>query len=149
MNKLFWYQFGLRFIILFIGVNWDFSCDLLFSHLGLSRFHLELLNMNRSKKVILNQPFTNQDRVPKVISLGHKGNQNITTQCQLTTLRCSPIGDYLTGFDSLPRVNQRFFGECKCRYWNVGSFAVDRCRIPFRRKIVRHLQHALFRRFGQ
>ena len=75
----------------------NFAGDLLRSELGLTRFDLVLLDVNRGVEVVGDQTLADQQRVLVVVTLpGHISDQNVLTQGDLTAFTGRAIRHHLT-----------------------------------------------------
>ena len=74
----------------------NFAGDLLRSELGLTRFDLVLLDVNRGVEVVGDQTLADQQRVLVVVTLpGHVSDQNVLTQGDLTAFTGRAIRHHL------------------------------------------------------
>ena len=75
----------------------NFAGDFLGSELGLTRFDLVLLDVNRGVEVVGDQTLADQQRVLVVVTLpGHVSDQNVLTQGDLTAFTGRAIRHHLT-----------------------------------------------------
>src|SRR5437763_2382036 len=78
----------------------NIPCDLLGSQLGISSIHLVFLNMYRREVVFTHNALTDENGVFVVATLpAHKGDQNILSECQFTTLCGRTVGNDLSSVD--------------------------------------------------
>ena len=64
--------------------------------LGVARFDLELLDVDRGVVIVFHQPFRNQDGILEVVAApGHEGHQHVASQRQLAVVGARTVGDHL------------------------------------------------------
>src|SRR6185436_14699445 len=80
--------------------------DLFWSQLGITRFDLEFLNVNRGVVVLFHESLGNEDRVFEVVTAPrHESHQHVTTESEFAAICARPISDDLSLFYSLTHVN--------------------------------------------
>ena len=76
---------------LFTNVR-NITSDFFRAELGVTRSHLELVDMNRCKDVILDDLFRDQDRILEIITIPrHESHEDVTTNGKLAILSRSTI----------------------------------------------------------
>src|SRR3990172_6518642 len=81
----------------------NIASDLLRPELGVSSLGVELLDMDRSVSVRLDELLRHQDRVFEVVSAPrHEGDQNVPPQGQLPPVGTGPVGYHLSLFHFVP-----------------------------------------------
>src|SRR6266699_4137816 len=86
----------------------NIPCDLLGSQLGIASIHLVFLNMYRREVVFTHNAFTDENGVFVVATLpAHKGDQNILSECQFTTLCGRTVGNDLSSVDIVALAHYR------------------------------------------
>src|SRR6266566_3741120 len=86
----------------------NIPCDLLGSQLGIASIHLVFLNMYRREVVFTHNAFTDENGIFVVATLpAHKGDQNILSECQFTTLCGRTVGNDLSSVDIVALAHYR------------------------------------------
>ena len=89
-----------------LGDVGDITGDLLRSELGVTGLGLVLFNMDRGVHILADDLLVQQDSVLVVVALpGHKADQGVLTQRDLTVAHCGAVGQHLTGLDALAHLN--------------------------------------------
>src|SRR5712691_5342518 len=82
--------------------------DLLGSQLGIARIYLVFLNVYRREVVFTHYTLTDENGVFVVATLpAHKGDQNILSECQFTTLCGRTVGNDLSSVDIVALAHYR------------------------------------------
>ena len=91
--------------IAYIG---DIARNLFGTELGIARFDLQLLNVDRSIAVLFHQFFADQDRIFKVVATpGHEGHQDVAPERELALVRARPVREDLRLEHTIAPSNQR------------------------------------------
>ena len=82
--------------------------DLFRAQLGVAGHDLELLDVDRGEDVVAHDPFRDQDRVFKVVSVPrHEGDEGVAPQGQFTELGRGTVGDHVAGLHLVAHAHQR------------------------------------------
>src|ERR1039458_3841703 len=80
----------------------DIAGDLFRSELGVARFDLELLDVDRGVVVVADELLGDKDGVLEVVTApGHEGDQDVAAEAEFTLLRAWPVGDDLALEDAV------------------------------------------------
>src|SRR5439155_1344803 len=90
----------------------NIASDFLGAELGVARFDLVLLDVDRGVVVVLDQLFADQDGVLKVVAApGHEGHEHVAAESQFTALRAGAVGKNLPFLHAVTDANQRLLAD--------------------------------------